>query len=223
MRWFRFYDEALNDPKVQSLDGETFKVWVNLLCVTSHCDGVIRHDDVSFHLRMPDQQAWNYCKELADRGLLDIQDGNYIPHGWNKRQYKSDTSAERTQRYRDRKKQESSDVSVTSHVTPPEQSRDRADTEQNKKEAATKIDFDFSTGKFLNITTEKLILWKSAYPAISLPTEMAKAASWLMENPKNKKSNYGKFLTNWFSRSQDSAPKAQPQKKGYKMPSPAGG
>ena len=35
--------------------------------------------------------------------------------------------------------------------------------------------------------------------------EIATAASWLMSNPKNRKSDYPRFLNNWLSRAQDSA------------------
>jgi hypothetical protein len=66
-----------------------------------------------------------------------------------------------------------------------------------------KINFDGRT--FVGIDEAKLALWRSAYPALDLPAEMAKAAAWLMANPKNKKSNYERFLTNWFSRAQDRA------------------
>lgn len=48
--------------------------------------------------------------------------------------------------------------------------------------------------------------WRKAYPAISIETETAKAAAWLVANPKNRKSNLARFLTNWFSRAQDKAP-----------------
>jgi hypothetical protein len=38
-RWFRFYDDALNDPKVQKLSGDLFKAWVNILCLASKHGG----------------------------------------------------------------------------------------------------------------------------------------------------------------------------------------
>jgi hypothetical protein len=71
------------------------------------------------------------------------------------------------------------------------------------------IEFDFSTGEFRNVNGQ-IEIWKVAYPAVTLQTELAKAAAWLIANPKNKKSNYAKFLTNWFNRAQD---KARPKPK----------
>lgn len=63
----------------------------------------------------------------------------------------------------------------------------------------------FDGTQFTGIDSKKLELWQKAYPAIDLQTETAKAAVWLVANPKNRKSNYERFLTNWFVKSQDSA------------------
>jgi hypothetical protein len=116
--WFRFYAEALDDPKVQKLDPATFKMWVNLLCLACRNEGFLPHeDDVAFALRI-DIIAW---RSLADRlligGLIDVVKGGpngsrIAPHGWQKRQYKSDTSSERVKRFRERSK--------TVTETPPE-------------------------------------------------------------------------------------------------------
>ena len=57
-RWFRYYDEALDDPKVQRLSGDLFKVWVNLLSLASKNDGKLPSaDDISFRLRISVQDA----------------------------------------------------------------------------------------------------------------------------------------------------------------------
>ena len=50
--------------------------------------------------------------------------------------------------------------------------------------------------------------WGEAYPALSLGNELSSAAAWLIANPKNQKSNYARFLTNWLSRAQDKAGRA---------------
>jgi hypothetical protein len=52
-----------------------------------------------------------------------------------------------------------------------------------------------------------LATWESAYPAINVQAEVTKAAAWLISNPKNKKSNYARFLNNWLSSAQDKAPR----------------
>ena len=40
-KWFRLYNDVINDPKVQRLDGETFKAWINILCLASKGGGVL--------------------------------------------------------------------------------------------------------------------------------------------------------------------------------------
>jgi len=47
--------------------------------------------------------------------------------------------------------------------------------------------------------------WLEAYPAVSVKHELSSASAWLMANPKNQKSNYARFLTNWLTRAQDKA------------------
>jgi hypothetical protein len=51
--------------------------------------------------------------------------------------------------------------------------------------------------------------WLTAYPAVSLDVELAKANAWLIANPKNIKSNYARFLNNWLRKAQDSAPRVK--------------
>lgn len=61
-------------------------------------------------------------------------------------------------------------------------------------------------GRWTDIPDRLVATWKEAYPALSLDAELSKAAAWIIANPKNKKSNYARFLTNWLSRAQDKAP-----------------
>lgn len=129
-RWFRVYDEILDDPKVQRLPGDDFKVWMNLLALASKHDGKLPDvEDVAFALRVSVNAVAAVLSRLADSGLLDRRQGgrygsHYAPHGWDKRQYKSDSSAERMQRHRGRHKAIS--------VTPPET---EAETEAERKES----------------------------------------------------------------------------------------
>lgn len=51
--------------------------------------------------------------------------------------------------------------------------------------------------------------FKTAYPAVSLDGEIAKAHAWVIANPKNRKSNWGRFLNSWLQKAQDKAPRVQ--------------
>jgi len=59
---------------------------------------------------------------------------------------------------------------------------------------------------FIGIQAEDRKRWSEAYPAVNLDQEIAKAASWVIANPKNKKSNWPRFLNNWLKSAQDRAP-----------------
>jgi len=133
-RWFRFYAEALDDPKVQKLPPHLFKVWVNVLCVASANGGVLPSaGDLAFRLRMSEHDAGTAIDELIDLGLVDIlPDKRLTPHNWDSRQFESDTSAARTKKWRNNKKIKASDDDVTSHVTAPEQNRAESETETDK-------------------------------------------------------------------------------------------
>jgi hypothetical protein len=118
--WFRYYIEALDDPKVQQLSAEQFRMWVNLLCIAAKHGGKLPSEsDCAFALRVtPDTFRVTFAA-LHDAKLFDKEvgrDKHTEPHNWSKRQYKSDTSAERTRRYRKRH------CDVT--VTPPDTDTD---------------------------------------------------------------------------------------------------
>lgn len=74
---------------------------------------------------------------------------------------------------------------------------------KKKEAAATEVFFDFKKKKFLNISTEDQERWGKAYPACNIELCISQAGEWLLGDAKRKKSNYRKFLTNWFKREQD--------------------
>lgn len=123
--WFRLYDEFLDDPKVQRLPLEDFRAYVNLLCLANRNDGFLPPiEEVAFALRMDNIGAISVVDRLVIATLFDRVKGGtngmrIAPHGWTKRQYKSDSSTERTKRFRERHRTVSGNA--------PEQSR----TEQN--------------------------------------------------------------------------------------------
>lgn len=137
-RWFRFYDEALKDRKVQRLSPHLFKAWVNLLCLASKEGGKIPcDDDVAYELNLSVQDAAQQVQDLILAGLIDIDmRGQRFPHNWAERQYISDTSAARVRKHRENNKKKECNVTrntnVTKKVTPPEsesESESEADAE----------------------------------------------------------------------------------------------
>lgn len=109
-RWFRLYDELLEDPKVQMLDAETFRAWINLLCLANRHGGILPDEaTICFALRIDNIGARSLLDRLRIATLIDPVKGGrngkrYAIHSWSKRQYKSDGSTERVKRFRERSK-----------------------------------------------------------------------------------------------------------------------
>jgi hypothetical protein len=133
-RWFRFYDDAVNDPKVQRLAPELFKAWINILCIVSKAGGTVPPiSEVAFALRVKVGKVQIYITELVTAGLLDKNETGFAPHNWNARQFKSDVSNERVKQHRERK----CNVTPTVTVTPPETEQiQNTETEQSREKRA---------------------------------------------------------------------------------------
>lgn len=129
-RWFRMYDEILDDPKVQKLSAEDFRGWVNLLCLASKNDGRFPPiEDIAFALRETPDAVSTLLERLRSGGLIARRSGGPngaydAPNNWNERQYKSDTSTERVKRFR--KRQETLRETAPETDTETEYSEDKS-------------------------------------------------------------------------------------------------
>lgn len=103
-RWFRFYDDVINDPKALKLSDRTFRIWVGMLCLASKNDGVLpSFEDMVISLRVRADKLQPELEKLIAAGLLDHDDRGITPHNWSARQYISDSSAERVKRHREKR------------------------------------------------------------------------------------------------------------------------
>lgn len=120
-RWFRFYADAMRNPKVARLNDKEFRLWVELLGVAADNDGSIPYlDDLKRLLKRRLDHLSTGVERLISIGLIDDLADGYEPHHWSKFQYKSDTSTERVHKHRAKR-----NVSET----PPEAETD-TDTER---------------------------------------------------------------------------------------------
>ncbi len=125
-RWFRFYDDSINNPKALKLSDKTYRVWVGILCVASKHDGCLPpFEDIAIYLRMKPEKLQPELEKLIAAELIDHDDNGLRPHDWNERQYKSDVSTERVKRFRNGKRNVS--------VTPPDTDTD-TDTEKRESD-----------------------------------------------------------------------------------------
>ena len=107
MKWFRFYSDALENPKVQRLPGDLFKTWINLLCLANKQDDrgqLPSVEDMAFALRLPVETMAAQLVDLIDRGLIEAGDDGHRPHQWGQWQRKSDDVTTRVNEYRARER-----------------------------------------------------------------------------------------------------------------------
>lgn len=131
-RWFRFYDDAINDPKVLKLSDKEYRVWIGMLCVASKNDGELPPlEDIALLVRMKPEKLRIILDSLTAAGLIDTDEAVSSPHNWAGRQFKSDVSNERVKRHRERKCNVTSTVTVTPPETDTEAKTEREDSEPN--------------------------------------------------------------------------------------------
>lgn len=105
MKWFRMYTSLVDSIKVGPLKDGQFRVYVELLCLAGEKDDGgrtgVTPENINWRLR---RDVTCDVTEVVTRGLVTVSDDNeYVVTDWNERQYKGDSSAERTRSYRERK------------------------------------------------------------------------------------------------------------------------
>lgn len=131
-QWFRLYHEFATDPKIQMLSESDQRRYVMLLCFKC-CNGdvTLQDEEVAFQLRISNEEWCETKRVLQQKGLI-TEDNK--PSAWDKRQFASDSSAERVAKHRAKKaKQEKRPCNVT--VTPPDtETETDTDTEEKNKQ-----------------------------------------------------------------------------------------
>jgi hypothetical protein len=144
MKWFRFYDEFLDDPKVAMMSDSDQLLWVKALCLANSDKRrgfiTLSEDEICWKLRISIEQWKSVVDKFRAKGMIEHCEGGYKITNWGSRQFCSDSSAERVSRHRQKKKQ-ACNVTPTVTVTPPDT---ETDTETDKeKEKETNQDFSF--------------------------------------------------------------------------------
>jgi hypothetical protein len=100
--WFRMYAEFAHDPKVQMMTEVMQRRYIMLMCMRcSNALVTLQDEEIAFHLRID-------APQLAETKALFVAKG-FIDDAWNllnweKRQFASDSSAQRVKEHRERKK-----------------------------------------------------------------------------------------------------------------------
>ncbi len=117
-QWFRLYGEFAHDAKVQMLSECNQRRLIMLFCIRCNGDVTLHDDEVTFQLRVTDYE-WAETKAIfISKGFIN-KDNELL--NWDKRQFISDSSAERVAKHRAKIKADVTPSNVT--VTLPEQNR----------------------------------------------------------------------------------------------------
>lgn len=155
--WFRFYVEAIHDRKLRRLKVEHRWLWVVILAAArqSCIPGwlliserePLAADDLADMAALPLRQVQQGLKAIEEAGMIEVDRDlrAWRVPAWDRRQYESDRSTDRTAQWRREHppsngdvtayrtaKERPSNVDVTAIVTPPENREQRTETEKVK-------------------------------------------------------------------------------------------
>lgn len=96
------YGEFATDPKVQMLSEADQRRYIMILCMRcSNGDVTLQDEEVAFQLRISNEE-WSRTKDVLLAKDLVTEDNK--PTAWDKRQFRSDSSAARVAAHRQKKK-----------------------------------------------------------------------------------------------------------------------
>ena len=134
--WFRMYAEFAHDPKVQMLPEVMQRRYVMLMCMRcSNALVTLQADEIAFHLRIDAAQLEETKALFLAKGFINE---SWELLNWEKRQFSSDTSAQRVAKHRAAKKA-AEEAARNGDVTLPQRKSNApdtdTDTEKNKEHA----------------------------------------------------------------------------------------
>lgn len=195
--WFRLYSEFASDHKMQMMSEAYQRRYVMLLCLRcSNGDVTLQDEEVAFQLRISNEE-WAETKiAFVSKNLID--ESNHVV-AWDRRQFVSDSSAERVRKHREKAKQ-SCNVTVTPPDTDSEQIQNR--TEKKNTTASVAADdpyFDmFWTTYDYKIDKHKALkAWSKIKPNGELAMKICQAADrYVIATPERA---YRRHPTTWLN------------------------
>jgi hypothetical protein len=216
--WFRLYNEVVDDPKVQRLSPLLFRAWVNMMCIASKHGGKLPDiADVAYSLHVTSTKAEALLDDLIKANLFEWKDGVAHPHNWDGRQFQSDVSTGRVQRFRERHRNVSATANETDqNRTDTEQIQKQTRTEREKEPAAVGLALgEFQRCKLTQTEYDKLKVELNGH----LATYIADFDRWVNEAPdakangvRRKDRHAYESILSWFHRHQREGkiPRASP-------------
>jgi hypothetical protein len=93
---------------------------------------------------------------------------------------------------------------VTDDINPQSKVKE-SKVKKSKVKESKRILFSQTEKRFESVDAEMMNFFISKFPAVNVQEELLKMEAWIVANPKNKKSNYERFIVNWLTKAQDKA------------------
>jgi len=108
MKWFRFYAEFVDDPKIAMMSDTDQLLWVKALCLANDEKKrgfiALSDDEICWKLRC-NSEVWKHAVDkFRAKGMLEHSESGYKITNWDSRQFESDNSTARVKSCRQRKK-----------------------------------------------------------------------------------------------------------------------
>ncbi len=192
-----------NDELISRALGISQEIWIDLKAEIQHeGDAILKAENgflISLRLReealkqkkfrkLQSNKGKSSAQQRFNRGLTRVQPVHQ-PEG-NSSSSSSSSSSKENEKKNLTTLAESDDKSSS----PPQSKRPLSDEDY----------FDLCRKEVPKNLEKHRLIWGKAYPGIDLDRESAKALSWLMSHPRERKSLFAKFLNGWMSRAQES-------------------
>jgi hypothetical protein len=169
--WFRLHADIIDDEKVGALAFSDRWFFVAVLCLK--CDetldkykGHTLDKKVAWKLRISVSEVEELKSRLRAEGLIDAE---WQPVAWDKRQFKSDSSAERVARHRAKQKQQHSKMKRPCNVTVTAPDTE-TDTDNNKSDLVS----CFRGSVFIQFESPEWKAWQSHIKVMKLMPRQCK-------------------------------------------------
>jgi hypothetical protein len=204
-QWFRMYAEFSTDPKIRTMSDVLQIRLVRLFCLrSSGLTEKLSSDELRYGIGCNDNETFHETKSAFQaKGFIDE---NWAVLNWNKRQFVSDSSTDRVNKFRAKQALKQDETFQKRDETQNETHQNR--TEQNRTEqkpsrakAARGKKTEAAKSRHAEFKAAILRYWESKNPGVEMPWGPAEGRNlemWLRETPNTTLEQFVGYLRNRF-------------------------
>lgn len=213
---FQFYvKQWLGDDKVMLMDWDARGMHLHYMCIAWQMQPpcTLPDDDEMLCKWVGNPSDWDRLKKQIFRAWK-LQNGVWLQEGLLREFEKQQKFSESRKKNAEARWDKERSMQVQSKCNALQSSSSSSTSIKKKRHIIAKTDgekttYNFETHSWENVSDKFLTILSSAYPAVDVDAELKAMAAWLEANPKNRKSDYPRFINNWLRRAQDKAPRTE--------------